>query len=67
MTRSLPCIFPAKLMLLFSKRLSDATLKEKSFSGAQMNHYVSDLNYEELSVIVSKRYFFENFGTFHAV
>lgn len=54
-------------MLLFSKRLSDATLKEKSFSGAQMNHYVSDLNYEELSVIVSKRYFFENFGTFHAV
>ena len=55
MTRSLPCIFPAKLMLLFSKWLNDATLKEKSLLGARMNHYVSDLNYEELSVIKSKR------------
>lgn len=32
-------------------------LKEKSFLGAQINHYDSDLNYEELSVIESRRYF----------
>lgn len=42
-------------------------LKEKSFLGAQINHYDSDLNYEELSVIESRRYCFENFGAFHAV
>lgn len=36
------------MMLLFSKRLNDATLKEKSLLGAQMNYYVADLNSKEV-------------------